>query len=110
MKKILIIKIGAIGDVVMCLPLIPEIKKTHPESEITWLCGNQVRPLLERIEGIDKLISVDENRLMKGSFISRISEISKRKPKDLESRKIPELTYQFQAGTILSSTFKPSAV
>ena len=77
MKKILIIKIGAIGDVVMCLPLISEIKKTHPESEITWLCGNQVRPLLERIDGIDKLISVDENRLLKGSFISRISEILK---------------------------------
>jgi len=76
-KKILILKIGAIGDVVMCLPLITEIKKTHPESEITWLCGNQVRPLLERIEGIDKLISVDENRLLKGSFLSRISEILK---------------------------------
>ena len=59
----------------MCLPLISEIRKKKPDAHITWLCGKQVLPLLERIEGIDELIGVDENKLLKGSLPVRFSEV-----------------------------------
>lgn len=75
MKKILIVKIGAIGDVVMCLPLISEIRNKEPDARITWLCGKQVLSMLERVEGIDELIAVDENALLKSSLPVRIGEI-----------------------------------
>jgi heptosyltransferase-2 len=75
LKKILILKIGAIGDVVMSLPLIPEIRKTHPDARITWLCGKQVKPMLERVEGIDELIEVDEHKALNPSPLKRIPEI-----------------------------------
>ena len=75
MKNILIVKIGAIGDVVMCLPLITEIRKKYPEAKITWLCGKQVLPLLERVEGIDDFVVTDETRLLKGPLPLRILEI-----------------------------------
>lgn len=75
MKKILIVKIGAIGDVVMALPLITEIRRTHPDARITWLCGKIVAPILERIEGIDELIQVDEKRLLTESNSARIREV-----------------------------------
>jgi heptosyltransferase-2 len=75
LKKILILKIGAIGDVVMALPLITEIRKTEPEAEIIWLCGKQVLPLLSRVEGIDQLLAVDEQKLLSRGWISRALEI-----------------------------------
>lgn len=75
MKSILIVKIGAIGDVVMALPLITEIRKKHPQAKITWLCGKQVLAMLERVEGIDELIPIDENKLLKSSIPIRILEI-----------------------------------
>ncbi len=59
----------------MCLPLIPEIRKKYPDACITWLCGKQVLPLLSRVEGIDQLIAVDENRLLKASLPIRLIEI-----------------------------------
>ena len=75
MKKILIVKIGAIGDVVMALPLIKDIRDREPEAHITWLCGKQVLPLLERVEGIDRLMVVDEKRLLNQGLLNRILAI-----------------------------------
>ncbi|MBU6158175.1 MAG: glycosyltransferase family 9 protein [Bacteroidetes bacterium] len=75
MKHILILKVGAIGDVVMLLPLITEIRKKNPHAKITWLCGKQVLPILQNVEGIDELIPVDETRLLKKSIFHQLSEI-----------------------------------
>lgn len=36
-KKILIIKLGAIGDVIRTTPLIHKLKEIYPEAKITWL-------------------------------------------------------------------------
>lgn len=63
MKRILIIKIGAIGDVIMALPTIAEIRKQHPASHITWICGEIVEPILLLIPDINEVISVNENQL-----------------------------------------------
>ena len=60
---------------VMSLPLIPEIRKKYPDARITWLCGKQVLPLLSRVEGIDQIMAVDENRLLKASLPIRLIEI-----------------------------------
>lgn len=73
--RILIVKTGAIGDVVMCLPVVTAIRRRWPHARITWLCGKQVLPLLERVEGIDERIAVDEAVLLKGSVTERIREI-----------------------------------
>jgi len=44
-KKILIIKLGAMGDVIRTTPLIPLIRKKYPNSQITWLVGEQSKEL-----------------------------------------------------------------
>lgn len=36
-KKILIIKLGAAGDVIRTTPLLHKIKQTYPNAEITWI-------------------------------------------------------------------------
>ncbi len=75
--NILIVKIGAIGDVVMCLPVVSLIKKQNPNARITWICGKIVSPFLNRFPEIDQLIEIDESRLLKGSFFEKIKEITK---------------------------------
>ena len=59
----------------MALPLITEIRKSQPDAHITWLCGKQVLPLLERVGGINRLIAVDEQKLLNRGAFSRILEI-----------------------------------
>lgn len=39
MKKILIVRLGALGDVIFELPLLAAIKEHYPEAEIGWLVG-----------------------------------------------------------------------
>jgi heptosyltransferase II len=73
--KILIVKIGAIGDVVMCLPLVSHIRKKHPEAHITWLCGNQVAPMLRQFHDINEVLEVNERSLLTGSFPARLAAI-----------------------------------
>lgn len=36
-KRILIIKLGALGDVIRSTPLLEKLRKTYPSSHITWL-------------------------------------------------------------------------
>ena len=36
-ERILIIKLGAIGDVIRTTPLLQRLRETYPQSEITWL-------------------------------------------------------------------------
>jgi heptosyltransferase-2 len=36
-KRILIIKLGAMGDVIRTTPLLPRLKELYPEAEITWI-------------------------------------------------------------------------
>jgi len=47
MKKILFIKLSAIGDVVQTLPALEAIKKTFPDSEIDWVVEEAAAGILE---------------------------------------------------------------
>ncbi|HLB53122.1 MAG TPA: glycosyltransferase family 9 protein [Chlamydiales bacterium] len=69
-KKILIVKIGAIGDVVMAMPLLTYF---HNER-LTWVIGKQAAPLLQG--KVETLIVVDEERLFKGTLAQRFIELS----------------------------------
>lgn len=72
MKKILIIKIGAIGDVIMSLPMIDAIRNSYEvDSEITWIVGKGSKEILKQFD-VDKIIDVDENKLLNGCFYEKI--------------------------------------
>lgn len=59
-KNIVIIKIGAIGDVLMSTPLVSAIKKIYPNSKLTYVVGNWSKEVLVNNPNIDKIISFDD--------------------------------------------------
>lgn len=73
--KILIVKIGAIGDVIMALPVIAEIRKKYPGAHITWVCGNVVANLLREVPGIDAVVNVDEGKIFAKNKLTALKEI-----------------------------------
>ena len=75
-KKYLIVKIAAIGDVIMALPMVEEIRKLDKNAEITWVCGQGVKSILEPF-AIDRLITIDEKKLLTGSKWKKFSEVMK---------------------------------
>jgi lipopolysaccharide heptosyltransferase I len=58
-KRILLIKPSSLGDIVHTLPVVSAIKTQWPGSHITWLVKHQWAELIERVEGIDRVWSVD---------------------------------------------------
>jgi heptosyltransferase-2 len=73
--KILIVKIGAIGDVCMTLPLLARVRSEHPNAHITWVCGEQVKELIAATKQVDHVITICERELYKGSFLTRVGSL-----------------------------------
>lgn len=58
--KVLIIKTGALGDVLRTTLLLPALRRLSPEVEITWITSSAARPLLEHNPHLDRLFLVDD--------------------------------------------------
>lgn len=57
--RILIVKLAAIGDVLRTTPLLSGLKRTYPQSQITWVVDREAYPLLARNPLIDRLLTFD---------------------------------------------------
>jgi heptosyltransferase II len=108
--KVLIVKIGAIGDVIMALPMLDALFENDPQSEVTWLCGKAVEPLLKKFERIKELVVVDEEKLLKGSLFQRLGELTKIWLKLLGRRfelvvtGNPDWRYRLLSATVIAKT------
>jgi D-glycero-D-manno-heptose 1,7-bisphosphate phosphatase len=62
-QRILIIKLGAKGDVVRTLPLLIAIKEKYPDSKITWITKSYCREILETSPHITKILTLPIDEL-----------------------------------------------
>ncbi|MBM3193969.1 MAG: glycosyltransferase family 9 protein [Chlamydiae bacterium] len=51
--RICIVRLSALGDIVMSLPLIRTLQKNFPSAEITWIVGKPFYPLFEGLQGVN---------------------------------------------------------
>jgi lipopolysaccharide heptosyltransferase I len=58
-KKILIIKPSALGDLVQVLPALSVLKKTYPDSQIYWMVRNEFAPLIKGHPDLTDIILFD---------------------------------------------------
>jgi len=63
--KIGIIKLGALGDVVRTLCVLPAIKEKFPNSEITWITKENAKELFEGNDSVNRVLTIplEENFL-----------------------------------------------
>ena len=65
-KKLLIIRLSSIGDIIQCMPVIDAIKNKYPDSEIHWLARKDMSSFLEMDKRIDKIWGFDRKEGFKG--------------------------------------------
>ena len=75
-KKILIIRSGGIGDVLMSTPLVATIKKHYPDANITYMVGNWSKNVLENNPNVNTIYSYDDLDIIHFR-LSRIRKIIK---------------------------------
>jgi len=61
--RILVLRLGAMGDVVAALPAVASLKHSIPHSKITWVIEPRWRPLLEGNPYIDSVLCLERRSL-----------------------------------------------
>ena len=75
--KVLLMKLGAIGDVVHSTIITSAIKSKHPDWEVHYLTNDTLTPILENNVTIDKVITYNKLGLI--NYFKIISELRKEK-------------------------------
>ena len=77
-KKIIILKLAAIGDTILLIPMLRTLKKKLPDVEITFLCSPINISVANKIPYIDKVINCRVHSFLNPIlFIKFIKEIRK---------------------------------
>ncbi|MFH1290727.1 MAG: glycosyltransferase family 9 protein [Nanoarchaeota archaeon] len=66
--KILVIKLGAKGDVVRTLSILPALKNKYPQSHITWITKEGASEVFKNNPYVDKVLSLSEADSLKEEF------------------------------------------
>ncbi len=72
MKRLLLVKFGAVGDVIMAIPAAAAMQACG--YEIDWIAGRTVAPILALYPWI-RVIAVDEARLLTGTKTQRLRNL-----------------------------------
>lgn len=66
MMRILIVKLGSIGDIIHTLPALAALREAMPQSEISWVVERRSSEILRDNPLLDRLIEVDTKALRRG--------------------------------------------
>ncbi|HBR14482.1 MAG TPA: lipopolysaccharide heptosyltransferase II [Candidatus Omnitrophica bacterium] len=77
LKRVLIINIFGIGDVLFTTPLIRNLKSSFPDIFIGYLCNQRARPVLENNPHVDKIFVYERDDFKKIYDQSRILYLKK---------------------------------
>jgi heptosyltransferase-1 len=60
---ILVVRLGAMGDIIHTVPAVAALKQNHPDSCLTWLVEPQWMPLLEDNPFVDRILPLRRSTL-----------------------------------------------
>ena len=70
-RSICLLRLSALGDATHVVPMVHSIRRAWPQVPITWILGKGEAKLLEGLEGVELLKSLNAEQL------SRIASIAK---------------------------------
>jgi len=57
LRRVLIVKMSALGDVVRALPVASALRRRFPSMHLTWAVEERFAPLLRRHRGVDRVVA-----------------------------------------------------
>jgi lipopolysaccharide heptosyltransferase I len=68
-RAFLIVRLGALGDIVHALPLAAALRSTWPDARIDWLVDVKHRAILDHVGGLTTIVPVDTRRMAGGTGV-----------------------------------------
>ncbi len=56
LRRLAIVRLSALGDVTLLLPVIETLKRAAPQAQITWITGTAAHQLLDGIPGVEFIV------------------------------------------------------
>jgi heptosyltransferase-1 len=63
--KVLLVKLSSLGDVVHTMPALQDIRRALPQARIDWVVERAFAPLVERCDGVGRVIGCELRRWRK---------------------------------------------
>src|SRR5271169_2881507 len=79
-SRILVVRLGAMGDIIHALPAVASLKHSFPGSRLTWLVEPRWAPLLEGNPFVDRTVLLNRGT---GGALWRTWRELRREPFDL---------------------------
>jgi len=74
-KKILVIDLGQVGDVIMSFPALIAIRERFPSAQLVVMGGKTPAALIRELRLVDGAIAIDRHGLLRGSKVDSVSQI-----------------------------------
>jgi heptosyltransferase-1 len=79
-SRFLVVRLGALGDIVHAIPVAAALRRAFPEARIDWLVGAKHRALLDLVPIIDRRLVINDRPLTRAgsggaSILSAIAEL-----------------------------------
>ena len=84
--NILAVRLARLGDVILLLPALAQLKANFPGSRLTFLTDERFAPVAQMCPAIDETISVDRIAMRDGSVLGALSEMG-RLARDIRRRR-----------------------
>lgn len=84
-KKILVIKLGAVGDLILAIPSFRMIRERFPKGKISLLVDKKLVSLVALCPYLDEIIPVDRLRLSNPSYLLKTARKIRREGFDLSA-------------------------
>lgn len=86
-QRILIVRLGSLGDILHSLPALAALKESFPEWEMDWLVERRWRPLLEGIPLVSRILELDTLAWRREPFSPRVWSALRRAIQALRERR-----------------------
>jgi ADP-heptose:LPS heptosyltransferase len=73
--RVLIVKLGAAGDVVLALPMLGAVRGAVPEAALTWVIGESCADLLRGHSALARLVVVDDRSFFARNPLARAAAL-----------------------------------
>ena len=74
-KKVLVVRMDHIGDLVLSLPSLATIRKLYPNAEVTLLVGKWTEELARLIDVVDKVLAFSPSWFSKGNDRNDLKDV-----------------------------------
>ncbi|UCG57563.1 MAG: glycosyltransferase family 9 protein [Phycisphaerales bacterium] len=72
--KVLVIKVGGLGDVLMATPALRSLKKSFPSCYVYFATGLSNKAVLRNNPHVDEIIDINDTHLLAGHFPAKFTE------------------------------------